>query len=442
MSFLNYNTPIQWNRTNAFVLRFLLIYFFIQAIPVDYKSYTDLLAISGGAQGFYILFKIANYNPQFFGLSGYQNWLIAAIIALIGALAADRFYRNTNPNFDKLYYWLRVILRYRLALVAISYGLIKLFPLQMPYPSLGNLHTNYGDFLPWKIYFHTTGIAPPFEAFLGGVEIFAGLLLLYRKTVTFGAGVLAGYYGNVFASNIAYNMGYEVYSLQLTIFAIVLFIYDAPRLYSLLVAQKYTVANTYHPLFDNREKWVRNVVRSLVAVFIIALGYTTYKNYTTAPYKYPKTVGIKDSYGYYNVSVFKFNNVEIPYSMTDMNRWQNVVFEKWATLSIKTARSIVIDEGLGDQFTDSDYERNFESAGVGGRRYFAYEADTLSKTLKLVNKNKNHKEEIFNLNYRVVNDSTIVLTGTNEKKDSVYAELNRINKKYLLFEGRRKPIKL
>src|SRR5690606_15339499 len=104
MSFLNYNTPIQWNRTNAFVLRFLLIYFFIQAIPVDYKFYTDLLAISGGEQGFYILFKIANYNPQFFGLSGYQNWLIAAIIALIGALAANRFYPNSNCNFDKLYY--------------------------------------------------------------------------------------------------------------------------------------------------------------------------------------------------------------------------------------------------------------------------------------------------------------------------------------------------
>lgn len=442
MSFFNHNSPIQWNETNKFVLRFLFIYFFIQAVPLDYKFYTDLLVTSGGEQGFYILFKIANYSPRFFGLVGYQNWLIVAIIALIGALVGGKVCSNTNQNFDKLYYWLRVILRYRLALVAISYGLIKLFPLQMPYPSLGNLHTNYGDFLPWKIYFHTTGIAPPFEVFLGAVEMFAGLLLLCRKATTFGAGVLAGYYGNVFASNMAYSMGYEAYSLQLAIFAIVLFIYDAPRLYNLLVAQKYTLANTYYPLFSSKEKLLRNIVRPLVAVFIIVLGYTTYRNYSTAPYKYPKTVGITGSYGYYNVKVFKFNNVEIPYSTTDSNRWQNVVFEKWATLSVKTAKPIVIDDGLGDQFTDSDYNRNYESAGVGGRRYFAYDADTLTKTLRLVNKNKNHKEEKFILNYQFINDNTILLKGINEKRDSVYVELNRINKKYLLFEGRRKPVKL
>lgn len=441
MSFLNQNTPAQWNETNKFVLRFLFIYFFIQVIPLDYKFYQDLFTTKGG-EGFYILFKIANYSPSFFGLVGYYNWLIIAVIALLGAFIGNKIYSDKNHNFNKLYYWLRVILRYRLALVAISYGLIKLFPLQMPYPSLGNLHTNYGDFLPWKIYFHTTGIAPAFEIFLGGVEVLAGLLLLYRRTVTFGAGILAGYYGNVFASNIAYSMGYEVYSLQLTIFAIVLFIYDAPRLYNLLVAQKYTLANTYHPLFSNREKLGRNIVRPLVAVFIIALGYTTYNNYSTAPYKYPKAAGVKGSYGYYNVKVFKLNNVEIPYSTTDLNRWQNVVFEKWATLSIKTAKPIVIDNGLGDQFTDNDEERNFESAGVGGRRYFAYKADTLSKTLKLVNKNKNHKHETFNLQYQFVNDSTIVLKGINETKDSVYVELNRINKKYMLFEGRRKPVKL
>ncbi|RZL16569.1 MAG: hypothetical protein EOO89_11350 [Pedobacter sp.] len=225
-----------------------------------------------------------------------------------------------------------------------SYGLIKVFPLQFPYPSLGNLHTNYGDFLPWKIYFHTTGIAPAFEIFLGGVEVLAGLLLLNRRTTTFGAGILAGYYGNVFASNVAYNMGYEAYSLQLTIFAVVLFVYDAPRLYNLLVAQKFTTANTYHPVFENKEKLLRNIVRPLVLVFIIALSFTTYNNYHTAPYKYPKKAGIQGSYGYYNVKVFKLNNVEIPYAVTDSNRWQNVVFEKWATLSIKTAKPIMIDK--------------------------------------------------------------------------------------------------
>lgn len=441
MSFFNH-APVSWNSINKFILRFLFIYIFLQVIPLDYAFYADLLSGGVGEKAFYALFKIAGYTPQFYGLNAYLTWLLFAVVAIAVSFFGDKVCRNQPQDFDKLYYWLRAILRYRLALVAIAYGLIKVFPLQMPYPSLSNLHTNYGDFLPWKIYFHTTAIAPPFEIFLGAVEVIAGLLLLYRKTVTFGAGILAGYYANVFASNIAYQMGYTAFSLQLTFFALVLFIYDGSRLYRLLVAQKYTVANTYHPVFGKREKLLRAIGRSVVVVFVLLLANATYHNYINAPYKYPKTAGLKGSYGYYNVKVFKFNNVELPYSTTDTNRWQNVVFEKWATLSIKTAKPIVIDGGLGDQFTDIDAERNFESAGVGGRRYFAYKTDTLSSKIRLVNKNKHHHTERFELRYQWLNDSTIVLKGTNERRDSIYAELNKINKKYLLFEGRRKPIKL
>lgn len=440
MSFLNQQNPVQWNKSNKLILGFLFVYFFLQAIPLNYTFFQDLLHTGRVENGFYLLFKLANYAPEYFGLTGYPTWLVIAAAALAGTFIGNKVCRNYDA--DKVYYWLRVILRYRLALVAISYGLIKIFPLQMPYPSLSNLHTNYGDFLPWKIYFHTTAIAPSFEAFLGSVEAIAGLLLLNRKTTVFGAGILSGYYGNVFASNIAYDMGYDAYSLQLVIFALVLFIYDAPRLYNLLVAQKLALANTYHPSFSNKERILRIISRLLVAIFIIALSYTTYQNYATAPYKYPKTAGLKAREGYYNVRVFRLNNVEIPYTITDPNRWQNVVFEKWATLSVKTAKPIKIDDGLGDQFTDNDYERNFESAGVGGRRYFAYDADTDARTLKLINKNKNHKEETFSLKYDLENDSTIILRGVNEHNDSIYAELNRIKKKYLLFEGRRKPIKL
>ncbi len=442
MSFLNLSSSLQWNGTAKWVLRFLFLYFFIQAIPLDYKFYLDIFQFPTGDKGFYTLFKLANYTPRFGALVGCWNWLVIAGIALIGTFLWKKVNRIRSVDDDKLYYWLRVILRYRLALAAISYGLIKLFPLQMPYPSLGNLHTAYGDFLPWKIYFHTTAIAPPFEVFLGGVELLSGFLLLFRKTTTFGAGILAGYYGNVFASNIAYSMGYEAYSLELTIFAIVLFIYDAPRLYSLLVAGKYTIANTYRPVFTSRERWLKKIARPLIAVFIIWLGIAAYHNYTTAPYKYPAAQGLPGAYGFYNVRVFKWNNQEIPYSSTDLNRWQNVVFEKWATLSIKTAKPIIIDDGLGDQFTDDDHQRNFESAGVGGRRYFSYALDTLSQRLSLANKNKNHNEEQFQLNYELVGKDTIIIRGISEGKDSVYAELNRISKKYLLFEGRRKPVKL
>lgn len=434
--------PSNWKNYEKVLLRLLLIYFFIQIVPLDWTFYRDLFAINWLKLSFYDLFKLTLYSPQFFSLTGYVNWLVALIIAAAGSIAWPIICKDQKTDYNKLYYWLRVILRYRLAVGIIAFGFIKLFPLQMPYPSLSNLHTNYGDFLPWKIYFHTLGIAQPYEVFLGAVEVLAGILLLFRRTVTFGAGIILGFTGNVFMANIAYDAGQGVYAAYLTTIAAVLFAYDAPRLYNLLVLQKYTIANKYQPILNKGFGKTRFILKTLAALFIVVLGFSTYANYTSHPYKIPQTAGLKGTYGYYNVKEFKLNNQVIPYSKTDTNRWQNVVFEKWATISIKTVRPIKLDLSTGDTFHQLDIERNYESAGVGGRRYYAYTADTVHHKLELQNKNKHYKTESYSIGYNFLNDSTIVLKGINEKKDSVYAVLEKINKKYLLFEGRRKPIKL
>lgn len=431
-----------WKNHEKILLRLLFLYFFIQVVPLDWKFYRELFSTDWQSLSFFDLFKLTTYSPQFFSLSGYANWLTAFLIAAAGTVAWPLICKADKTNYDQLYYWLRVILRYRLAVGIIAFGFLKLFPLQMPYPSLSNLHTNYGDFLPWKIYFHTLGITQPYEVFLGAVEVLAGGLLLCRRTTTFGAGIILGFTGNVFAANLAYNAGQEVYSAYLTTIAAVLFAYDAPRLYQLLVLQKYTIANKFHPVLSKRLGKARNALKVLAGLFIVALGLSTYANYQSHPYKIPKTAGLKGSYGYYNVREFKLNNQVIPYSRTDTNRWQNVVFEKWATISIKTAKPIQLDLSTGDGFHQQDIDRNYESAGVGGRRYYAYTADTVHHRLELRNKNKNYPAERYSLAFHFLNDSTIVVKGVDEKKDSVYAVLEKINKKYLLFEGRRKPIKL
>lgn len=443
MSFFNVSNkkPSQWKDYEKAIFRFFFIYFIIQAVPLDWKFYQQLFSINWLHPNFYQLFSLSKYAPIFFGATGYANWLITAAIALIGAAVWS--VRKQGDDYDNLHYWLRVILRYRLAVGIIAYGLIKLFPLQMPYPSLSNLHTNYGDFHPWKIYYHTFGITQYYEMFLGFIEILAGVLLFVRRTTTFGTAIILGFTGNAFAANLGYDAGEHVYAAYLVVIALFLFAYDVPRLYNLLVAEKYTIAAKFDPVFSaNNIKRTRLVLRTIFVLFVVSLAFTTYANYTEAPYKYPKTPGLKGTYGFYNVKEFRLNGQVIPYTTTDSNRWQNVIFEKWATISIKIAKPIKLDNSTGDGYYENDIDRNFESAGVGGRRYYAYKADTVAKTINLQNKNKNHFGETYSLSYTQLNDSTIVVKGVNEKKDSVYAELNRITKKYLLFEGRRKPIKL
>jgi len=444
MSFFNIspNPAYQWKNYEKVALRFFFIYFILQAVPFDWKFYKTLWAIDWQHATFYGLFTLSKYAPQFFLFTGYANWAIAALIAIAGTVAWI-FAERKEVNNDTLLYWLRVILRYRLAIAVIAYGFIKVFPLQMPYPSLSNLHTNYGDFLAWKIYYHTIGITPGYETFLGLIEITAGLLLLKRNTVTFGAAIVLGFMSNVFAANLGYDVGEYVYCSYLLVMALFLFSYDAIRLFNLLILEKFTTASKFRPVFSN--KGLRNLrwaVKIAVLVFSISIGFSTYANYDHAPYKLPQAPGLKGAYGYYNVREFKLNGKTLPYSRTDSDRWQNVVFEKWATISIKVARPIKVDLSNGDEYHTEDIDRDFESAGVGGRSYYAYSADTLNKTLALTNKNKNYRTEKYSLNYNRLNDSTIVIKGINEKRDSVYAVLDRIKDKHLLFVGRRKPLKL
>jgi len=441
MSFFNTNDP-HWTKNQKLLLRFFTFYFIIQVVPLDWKFYRELFSIKWSALNFYDLFSLTRYTPVFFSFTGYANWAIAALIALLATVAYSFVPKKTEPDDNKIYYLLRAILRYRLAAGVIAYGLIKLFPLQMPYPSLSNLHTNYGDFLPWKIYFHTLGIAQPYESFLGAVEVFAGLLLLFRRTTTFGAGIIIGFIGNAFGANLAYQIGEQVYTAYLTVIALFLFIYDLPRLYNLLVLQRYTLANPFRLSLDQRCAKLKSAFQITFVVFLLGLAISTYANYHNAAYKIPQRPGLSKAYGFYNVREFRLNGRILPYSDVDTTRWQNVVFEKWATISIKTARHIDIDRSRGDGFHADDLDRNYESAGVGDRRYFSYEQDSTRHLISLINKNKKYSSERYRLSYQRPNDSTIILNGVNEKKDSVYAVLEKINRKYMLLEGRRKPIKL
>lgn len=444
MRTLNYieSVTARWDQHKKIVLRFLVVFFVILAVPLDWKFYREIITTDLTRFNFYDLLQLTRYQPQFFGAEGYYNWLIAAIIAAGGTLLWN-LSGKWDLQYNELYYWLRVLLRYRLAFALVAYGLIKLFPLQMPYPSLSNLHTNYGDYLPWKVYFHTLGIVPGYESFLGAVEITAGVLLLFRKTATFGSGIILGFTGNVFAANIAYNGGEQQFSAYLLLMAIVIFAYDAPRLFRLLVQARFTKANRFNPNYNQPAlKLFRVVARSAAFVLLLILSIATYANYRKEPYKIPAEPGLKGAYGFYNVQEFRLNNRSIPYSQTDPDRWQNVVFEKWATASFQIARPVHIDHDRGGRYHENGEDRNFESAGVAGRHYYSYTIDSLNHTLHLTNKNKNHKGEQYRLQYHFPNDSVIVLSGINEKNDSIYAELSRISKKYMLQEGRRKRVKL
>ncbi|MBS1564311.1 MAG: DoxX family protein [Bacteroidetes bacterium] len=429
-----------WKGWQKIALRFFALYIFLQAAPLDWKFYRDLFAFD--------IFRLAHYTPRFFGAyPGYADWALIALLSAIGVFvwtAAEKR-RGRETNNEAIYYWLRVVARYRLAIAVFAYGFIKLFPVLSPYPSLSNLNTEYGQYSDWKVFSLSLGIVPSYESFLGGVEVFAAILLLFRKTAGIGAFILVFFIGNVFFSNLAYEGGEHVYSFYLITLALVVLSYDIPKLYVLIGLEKPVLPHVYKPVFQKPLlKWGRVALKAGVAlVFLIYAGQAR-AAWRAKDYKYPSTPGLKGAAGLYNVSSFVLNKDTLQYSLTGTIRWQDVVFEEWNTISIRTNTPVAIDRANVENGRTA--ERNYESEGAQSRRYFSYTIDSAQQILLLHDKNPNYKGAALQLHYDRPSAGRIVLQGVDEHRDSVTVVLDRRDKKYLLEEaareGRRKSIKL
>jgi hypothetical protein len=428
-------------------------------------------------------------------LSDYTDWGIAFLIGVVGGLIWTALDRKSK-SYNILYYWIRVVVRYRAGIGIIGFGFTKLFPTQMPFPSLGLLNSNFGDFTAQKIYWMSVGIVPWYQVFGGIVEIAAGTMLFFRKTTTLGAILLAGALGDITFVNYAYDGGVHVYAFYFVFLSLFLIADDVPKLYNLLILEKYTVPFRIYP--DFTKPWLKYTRIGLKAltflIFFVILTYTEVINFKYDPYKQPSTAGVKQLRGNYHVSTFKINGQEIAYNPLDTVRWQEATFENWTTLTFKVNHPVIIDPSNGGGSPMKDIQRTFEITGVaGGQRAFHYYADTIDKVLYLEdknaialragrrggrggrngNRNRNQgqdnwisktawqhigdekkmidphawstrrdrefaqkfpepKRSRMILNYSTTDGSEVILTGINEHRDSIYVVLNRYDRKYVL----------
>lgn len=437
-----------WKTYEKILFRFFFIYFIIQAVPLDWKYYRDVF-FSGFSFSLHDLFYLARYTPRLVAdVPVFADWAIITLVSLIGA-AVWSFVDRSRKEYNTLYYALRVIVRYRLAVALLAYGFIKLFPLQMAYPSISHLNTAYGDLDAWKIFSISTGIVPGYQSFLGLVEIFAALLLLNRKTATIGTFIIIPFTGNVVMSNLAYEGGEYVYSSLLVTFALFLLVFDVNRILRLTSFERTTQPNRYKPVFAAPGlKYGRiGLKTAFIFLFVFVYGYQAYAAHSEGGYQYTHVPGLKDAAGLYNVKQFRINSTDLPYTaVNDDIRWKDVVFERWTTLSIRSNSKAALLKANTEEIHTSEADRNYEYTGSAGRHYYAYATDTLAQTITLKGQNAGDTEAPVVLHYTRPDSETIILQGINANHDSLYVVLDRVDKKYLLQEaakgGRQRGLKL
>ncbi|WP_046246138.1 hypothetical protein [Hymenobacter terrenus] len=387
-----------WQPYQRVLFRIAFPFFILLSLPSDVGWYKNLVSIDWLHGHYRDVYDLARFSPSFFlkgggegaapVLLGYDKWFIALGIALVIGIIWTLLDRK-RAEYEVLYYWLRVIVRFRAGIGIIGFGFTKVFPTQMPYPSIGLLNSDFGDMTAQKIFWLQVGIVPWYQVFAGVVETLAGVLLFFRRTTFLGAALLVGALGDIVFVNFAYDGGVHVYSSYFVLLGVFLLVQDIPNVYNLLVRERYTVPRHYYPQF--RAAWLRftrlGLKAATIGIFLVYLTYLEYLNFRYDPYKQPAQQGVPALRGLYNVTEFRLNGQTLPYSPLDSVRWQQATFEKWTTLTYKVNRPLKLDLSNGGGAAMRDINRTFETTGLaGGQRVFYYDADTVDHTLYLQSK--------------------------------------------------------
>ncbi len=246
------------------------------------------------------------------------------VIALLGTIVWS-FLDRKRANYDTLYYWLTVAIRFYIGLMLIQYGMVKVIKLQFPEPNIYRLTQYYGDSSPMGLAWTFLGFSKGYNIFMGLAEI-AAVLLLFRRTMTMGAIITLMTTSNVMAVNYFYDVPVKILSTALVIMTIFLLLKDADRLFRFFfTGEAVSLPVIKAPVFT--QKWMRIMklaVKTLLMGYVLIYGFI---EVLAARKEYGDLAPKPKLYGIYNVDLFIKNNDTIPPLTTDSVRWNQLVIE-------------------------------------------------------------------------------------------------------------------
>ncbi len=182
-------------------------------------------------------------------------------------------------NYLIPYAYLRLIVRFTLAITLINYGFAKVFPLQFKPPNLTQLVETYGDSSPMGLLWTFMGASDTYRIFAGALELVGGLLLLFRRTTSVGALFSATVLLNVVFLNFCFDVPVKLYSSHLFLMCIFLFAPDLPALWHFFVTHRLArLEGVWLPRFERRGLRISAVVLQVIVIVSVLFnfGYGSY----------------------------------------------------------------------------------------------------------------------------------------------------------------------
>ena len=309
-----------WPVSVRLLFKFLLLYLVIYVFPIQ-MLFQDLIIWFGrqvlGVEGSIPTNMTGSGDMTYNWITFAFNLTLAAAGTLIWT-AIDRNRSSYHRTADGLY----ILARYYLAMTLLSYGLVKIFPLQFPQPSLILLTQEYGDSSPMGLAWTFLGFSTGYQMFAGFSEALAAMLLFFRRTTLLGALVAVGVMTNVFMINMFFDVPVKLLSAHLLLIAAGIAALNAKPMWDFFVMGKRTRKNSY-PLPIKDRGW-RIISYTLQAIIIAGLfGSIVYANgsrYFSQPDP-PEIAGV------YDVLDFELAGETIAPLKTNKKRWDRLVID-------------------------------------------------------------------------------------------------------------------
>ena len=261
--------------------------------------------------------------------------IVMLALAIVGTLVwslATR--RRSHPSVQK---WFTVVLRFAVGATMFTYGFAKVFPLQMPPPSLQRLLEPYGNFSPMGVLWYSVGASPAYEMFVGSAEVAGGLLLMIPPLATLGALITLADVVEVFTLNMTYDVPVKLFSFHLILMSLFLLAPEMRRLLPAVALNRAVGPSTQPRLFAGRRA-MRVAIAVQLVITAYLLGMNIYGGWDGAR----ERANMKSPlYGIWDITELTSDGQPRPPLLTDATRWRRAVFQIPAAMSFQLMNETV-----------------------------------------------------------------------------------------------------
>jgi uncharacterized membrane protein YphA (DoxX/SURF4 family) len=255
------------------------------------------------------------------------DWIVVLILLVVAAVATSiwSFLDRQREHYVTLHKWFRLFIRFSLASQMITYGMVKVIPLQMPYPYLTRLLEPFGNFSPMGVLWAAIGASPAYETFAGCAEMLGGILLIVPRTTTLGALVCLADMTQIFMLNMTYDVPVKLLSFHLLLLAVFLLAPEFSRLTDFFVRNRATGPTTAPQLFRARRK-NRIALFAQIVLGIWIVGMNAYGDWS-AWHTFGGGRTKSPLYGIWDVQQLTIDGQVRAALLTDYGRWRRVIFD-------------------------------------------------------------------------------------------------------------------